>query len=304
MAILSGSASITRFNVAPFPDEPDFERQRFQEIVPGSEVRESLGFVPAEPEAPYQAGEKRWFFRVRIDQVRPDPAAVGERVKEMVKAELDQGAPYVGPKKRRKMKEMAEEEMIFEARPRTKIIEACLDGSVLYVGSTAKNQIGRVIELLRRIGITADYKTPWIDRGDPEITSPILETYEPGESVIGARFLRALVGDREVLLEPESGMVRLRTEDARVTLSGIVLKDVLRYIERGAELLSAKLISGDPQATFRLDALGFRVGALRVETGRHDHWTELLDERLNRIGEVFDLLDRKYAELAPKLTHV
>lgn len=304
MGLLSGSISVTRFRLSPVPDELDFDREAFREIDPASEVRESVGFLSAEPEAPYKAGEHRYFFRVRFDKVTPDPIAVQERVKEMIRAELDQGADFVGPKKRRKMKEMAEEELLFDARPRTKIIEGAIDGQVLYVGSTSKAYLGRVTEMLRRLGVVAELETPWISRGDPEIDSPIYETYEPGEAVAGARFLRALVGDREILFEPESGFVRLQTEDARVTLSGAVLKDLLRYIERKAEVLSAKLISGEPQASFRLEGPSFRVSALRIETAKHDHWTELLDDRLNGIGAIFELLDRKYDELAPRLFHV
>ncbi|MEM6794988.1 MAG: hypothetical protein AAF725_13495 [Acidobacteriota bacterium] len=304
MGIISGSVAVTRFTVHPPPEEIDFEPVAFRGIAPGSEVRESVGVVPIEPEAPFEAGERRWFFRLRIDRVTPDPTAVQERVKEMVKAELDQGAPFVGPKKRKKMKEMAEEELIFEARPRTKIIEACLDGSVLYVGSTAKAYLGRVTEVLRRVGLVAEFKTPWIDRGDPDIESAIYETYEPGEAVVGARFLRALIGDRDLMVDPSSGFAKLQTEDARVTLSGAVLSDVMRYVERGAEVLSVKLLSGDPQATFRLDGPSFRVSSLRVETDRHEHWTQLLEDRLHKIGAVFELLEGKYDELAPRLFHV
>ncbi|MCG8456961.1 MAG: hypothetical protein MI919_11830, partial [Holophagales bacterium] len=246
MGLLSGSASITRFDLSPIPEEPDFDREAFREIDPASEVRESSGFVPLEPGAPYQVGERRYFFRCRFDKVTADPTAVQERLKEMVRAELDQGADFVGPRKRKKLKEMAEEELIFEARPRSKIVEAAIDGQLLFVASTAKAYLGRITEMLRRIGIVAQLKTPWIDRGDPELESPVYETYEPGESVAGARFLRALVGDREILFEPESGFVRLQTEDARITLAGSVLKDLVRYTERGAEVLSAKLITGEP----------------------------------------------------------
>lgn len=304
MGLLSGSLSVTRFNLSPVPDELDFDREAFREISPGSELRESVGFLPVEPEEPYRAGEHRWFFRVRFDKVTPDPIAVQERVKEMVRAELDQGADFVGPKKKRKLKEMAEEELLYEARPRTKIIEAAIDGQLLYVGSTAKAYLGRVVEMLRRLGVVAEPKAPWIDRGDPDIESAVYETFEPGESIAGARFLRALVGDREILVEPESGYVRLQTEDARVVLSGAVLKDLLRYIERKSEILTAKLVTGEPQSSFRLEALPFRLSGLRVETDRHDHWTQLLDQRLERVATVFELLERKYDELAPKLFHV
>ena len=304
MGLLAGALSVTRFNLSPVPDELDFDREAFREIAPGSEIRESVGFLPVEPEEPYRAGEHRWFFRVRFDKVTPDPIAVQERVKEMVRAELDQGADFVGSKKRRKLKEMAEEELLFEARPRTKIIEGAIDGQLLYVGSTAKAYLGRVVEMLRRLGVVAEPKAPWVDRGDPDLESPIYETFEPGESLAGARFLRARVGDREVLVEPESGYVRLQTEDARVILSGAVLKDLLRYIERKAEVLSAKLVTGEPQASFRLEGLSFRLSSLRVETNLHDHWTQTLDERLERVGSVYELLERKYDELAPRLFHV
>lgn len=304
MGLLSGSAAVTRFNVPALDEAPDFESERFREIAPGSEIRESVGFVPAEPEADWEVGARRYFFRLRIDKVRPDPTAVKERVKEMVRAELDQGAEFVGTKKRKKMKELAEEELIFGAQPRSKIVECCIDGDVLYVGSTAKNVLGRVTEMLRRIHVPAEAKAPWLDRGDPEIESPILETYEPGESLLGARFLKALVGDREILVEPESGMVKLQTQEARVTLNGAVLKDLVRYVERGCEVLSAKLVTGSPAATFRLDALPFRVTSLRVDTERHDHWTQQLDDRLGKISAVYELLEKKYEELAPRLFHV
>lgn len=304
MGLLSGSVAVSRFTVSPVPDELDFDAYGFREIEPGSEVRESIGFVPFEPEAPYEAGARRWFFRVRIDKVSPDPTAVQERLKEMIKAELDQGLEFVGPKKRKKLREMAEEELIFEARPRTKIIEACIDGGILYIGTSSKAYIGRVTEMLRRLGLATEFKTPWIDRGDDDIESPILEIYEPGEAVLGARFLRALLGDREIIFEPESGYVRLRTEEARITLGGAVLKDLHRYVERGAELLSAKMLMGDPPSTFRLEATSFRISGLKIETNKHDHWIELLDERLEKINEVFELLDRKYDELAPRLFHV
>ncbi|MEM9558220.1 MAG: hypothetical protein AAGC60_28440 [Acidobacteriota bacterium] len=299
MALLSGSASVSRYSVVPVVEDPGFERAGFREILPGSEVREAAGFVPLEPEAPYSAGHARWFFRVRIDTLRADPTAVKERVKELVRVEIEQGMGFVGPKKRKKLKELAEEELIVQSRPRTKIVEGCLDGATLWIGSTAKSVIGKVLEQLRRIGVSAEPRTPWLERGDPEIDDAVVETHEPGESVLGCRFLEALIEDREILFEPETGMVRLRTEDARITLSGAILPDLHRYIDRDARLLSAKLITGE--STFRFDALPFRVSALRVDTEKHEHWTEQLDERLEKIAAVYDLLDRKYTEHAPRL---
>ncbi len=299
MGLLSGPVSVTRFNVAPFSSEPDFESERFLEILPGSEVRERVGFVPMEPEAPYEVGQNRYAFRVRIDKLKPDPTAVKERVKQLVRVELDAGAPVVNAKKRKELRQLAEEELIVKTTPSSTIIECCLEGGLLYVASAAKGHLGKVIAQLRKIGIVADHKTPWIDRGDPELESDVVAAYDPGQSVLGCRFLRALMGDREIMFEGEAGYVQLQTAEARITLQGAVSTDLHRYVKRGAEILSAKLLTGS--ASFRLDALAFRLHSLRLEIGSHEHWTELLDERLEKITAVWDLLDEKYKELASRL---
>ena len=299
MGLLSGSVSVTRFNVAPFPGEPEFEQERFVEIPPGSEVRERIGFVPMEPEAPYEVGQSRFAFRVRIDRLKPDPTAVQERLKQLVRAEVDAGAEFVGAKKKKQLKQLAEEELIVKTTPVSRIIECCLDGKVLYVATAAKDHLGKVIAQLRKIGVVADHKTPWIDRGDPEVESEIVPAYEPGQSVLGCRFLKALMGDRDLMFESEAGLVQLQTAETRITLAGAISSDLHRYVQRGAEILSAKLLTGD--AGFRFDALNFRVGSLRVETSRHEHWTDLLDERLEKIAGVFELLENKYQELASRL---
>ncbi len=300
MGLLSGSVSVTRFNVAPFPGEPDFEAERFVEIQPGSEVRERVGFVPMEPEAPYEVGQGRFAFRVRIDRLKPDPTAVQERVKQLVRAELEAGAELVGARKRKELRQLAEEELIVKTTPTSRIVECCLDGKLLYVASTAKDHLGKVITQLRKIGIVAEPKTPWLDRGDPEVESDIVAAYEPGQSVLGCRFLKALMGDRDLMFESEAGYVQLQTAETRVTLSGAVTSDLHRYVKRGAEILAAKLLTGD--ASFRFDALNFRLSGLRVEIGRHDHWTDLLDERLEKIAAVWDLLETKYRQLASRLS--
>ncbi len=299
MGLISGSISLTRYIIAPRLEEPPFEKERFVEIQPGTTTREVSGFLPYEPEAPYQTGPARYFFRVRFDKLQPDPVAVKERVRELVRLEFEQGAEFVGPKKRKMFKEMAEEEQLALTRPRTKIIEGCMDGSVLYVGSTAKNYIGRVLELLRRVGVHTELKAPWLERDDPDVQSEILEMREPGESVLGSRFLKELVGDREILIEPENGSIRLQTKDAKVSLSGAVLPDLVVYIEEGAEVLSAKLLTS--LGAFKFDALPFRISNLRIETEKHDHWTLYLDERLQKIAAVFELLEGRYDELRPEL---
>lgn len=300
MGLLTGSASITRFNVHTLPEAPDFESARFVEIQPGSEVRERVGFVPIEPDAPYEVGTRRYAFRVRIDKVRPDPTAVGERVKQLIRTELDlTGSTFVGAKKRRELKLLAEEELLIKATPRSKIVECCIDGELLYVASTAKAYLGMITELLRQIEVLVDVKAPWIDRQDPDIESEIVTPKEPGESVLGCRFLRALVGEPDIMIEGEAGSVRLMTTEARINLSGAVLPDLHRYLDRGAEMLAAKVITA--ATSFRFEALSYRLSGLRIETDRHEHWTELLDERLEKISAVFEMLDQKYEEKASEL---
>lgn len=299
MGILAGSASLTRFNIASRREAPDFEKERFIEIDPTSPQRESSGFLPHEPEAPYEVGAARFFFRVRFDKLRADPVAVEERLRELIRIELEQGADFVGPRKKKKLKELAEEELVAQSRPRSKIIEGCLDGPVLYLGSTSKAYIGRITELLRRIGVHPDLKTPWLDLGDPEIESTILEPREPGESILGSRFLQKLVGDDEIMIESENGAIRLQTREAKVSLSGGVLPELMAYLEDECELISAKLVT--THGPFKLEALPFRVSGLRVETQKHEHWIEQLDERLQKFGALFELLEGRYAQLRKEL---
>jgi len=296
MGILSGSASITRYHVVGTPEEPEFEASPFQALPQGSEVRERIGFVPFELGAPYQVGHRRFAFRVRIDRLKPDATAVRERLRELMRSELEMtGASFLGPKKRRHLRHLAEEEILVHTSPQSRILEGVIDGDLLYVGTTANAHLGTVLLQLRQIGVVAEPKAPWIDLGEPETYSDVVETRDATQSVLGCRFLKGLVGDREVMVEPESGQVRLQTREAKVALSGAVLPELHRYLEReGAELLSAKLVTEG--ASFRLDALSWRLGGLTIETARHEHWTDQLDERLEKIAAVFDLLDRKYAE--------
>jgi hypothetical protein len=299
MGLISGSASVTRFRLVSRPDEPDFDRAAFREIPPGSELRETAGFVPFEPGAEYRVGDSRWFFRLRVDRVRPDATAVRERVRQLVATEREAtGADFIGPKKRRHLRALAEEELALRTSPRSAIVEGAIDGQAVWIGTTAKSRIGTVLQLLRRIEVVADYTAPWIERDEPEAESPLVEITEPGQSVAGCRFLRELIGDRDVMVEPEAGSVRLQTPEAKVALTGAVLNELHRYLERGAEPLVAKLVTGE--ASFRFDALAYRISGLGIETTRHGHWSELLDERLERIAAVFELLDRKYGELMPK----
>jgi hypothetical protein len=296
LPLLSGSAAVTRFRVTGRPEEPDFERLAFAPILPESEARESIGFAPFEPDAPYIVGAQRWAFRVRIDRRKPEPSAVRERLQQLVASELElTGREFVGGKRRRELKELAEAELLVGTTPRTKVIECCLDGKTLFVASTAKAYLGVVLEQVRKIGIVADYLTPWSDipEFEDDVVSEIVEAREPGQSVRGCRCLKLMLEDPEVLLEPEGGSARLRTRQVNVSLTGDVMADVFAYLEAGAEILSAKLLIGEFK--FAFDGLSWRISGLRFERQRYEHWIEALDSRLARIGELYDWLDKAYA---------
>jgi hypothetical protein len=301
MGILSGTVSVTRYNVAVPAEGPDFERAAFHEIEPGSEVRERAGFVPYELDAPYEVGKGRYAFRVRVDRLRPDATAVRERVRELVKAEMEAtGAPFVGAKGRRRLRDLAEQELLRRQAPRTTIVECCIDGGLLYVGTTAKSRLGTVQTLLRQAGVAAELKAPWLDEApEADEASDVVLPSEPGESVLGCRFLKALLDEPEVMVEPEKGNVRLATREARITLSGGVLRELFRYLEEGAELLSAKLLLG-PTA-LRFDALSYRLQSVRLEPVHAEHWTLELDQRLEQLAAVWEQLDAKYAALRDRL---
>lgn len=301
MGLLSGTVAVTRFNVAVPPDGPDFERARFWEIEPGSEVRERMGVVPFELDAPYEVAQGRYAFRVRVDRVRPDATAVKERLRELVKSEMEAtGKTFVGSKTRKKLRELAEAESAMRQAPRTKIVECCIDGSILYVASTAKTWLGTVLTLLRQAGVEGDFKAPWLDEA-PEVEemSDVVIPKEPGQSVLGCRFLRALLDESDVMVEPETGSVRLATREARVTLAGAVLNELFRYLEEGAEILSAKIHVG--AVPMRFDALSYRLNGLKLEPVKNEHWTIDLDQRLEQIAGIFETLDGKYAALKEKM---
>jgi hypothetical protein len=301
MGILSGTVSVTRYNVAVPAEGPDFERAAFHEIEPGSEVRERAGFVPYELDSPYEVGKGRYAFRVRVDRLRPDATAVRERVRELVKAEMEAtGAPFVGAKGRRRLRDLAEQELLRRQAPRTTIVECCIDGGLLYVGTTAKSRLGTVQTLLRQAGVAAELKAPWLDEApEADEASDVVLPSEPGESVLGCRFLKVLLDEPEVMVEPEKGNVRLATREARITLTGGVLRELFRYLEEGAEILSAKLLLG-PTA-LRFDALSYRLLSVKLEPVRAEHWTLELDQRLEQLAAVWEQLDAKYAALRDRL---
>lgn len=301
MGLLSGTVAVTRFNVAVPAEGPDFERARFWEIEPGSEVRERMGFVPFELDAPWEVAQGRYVFRLRIDRIRPDATAVKERLRELIRGEMEAtGKTFVGPKTRKKLRDLAEAESALRQAPRTKIVECCIDGPILYVASTAKTYLGTVISMLRHAGVEGEFKAPWLDEApEADELSDVVIPREPGESVLGCRFLRVLLEEPDVMVEPEAGSVRLATREARVSLAGAVLNELYRYLEEGAEILSAKIHVG--AVPLRFDALSYRVSGLKLEPVRNEHWTIDLDQRLEQIAGVFELLDGKYAALKDRI---
>ena len=300
MALLSGAASVTRFTVLACPEEPEFEEYAFREIPPGGEVRDRAGFVPFEPGAAYRIGHKRFAFRVRIDALRPDPTAVKERFKELLKAEKERtGAAAIGARKRKQLRELAVAEALARATPRARLVECLLDEGVLYVGSTASTSLSTVMALAQAVGIELLWKTPWVDRGEEDVESELFVPRGPGQAVLGCRFLKALIGDDEVVIEPEKGQAALVTPEARVVLAGAIAHDLGRFLKRECELLSARLLWNE--MAFRFDAPAFRVLALHLESERFETWQENLDARMERIVSLYELLDAKYVALAAAL---
>jgi hypothetical protein len=301
MGILSASIACTRFNAVVPPDGPDFDAVAFHAIEPGSEVRERAGIIPFEPGTPYEIAKGRYAFRVRVDRRRPDPTAVRERLRELLAAEREAtGAPFVGPKKRKELKELAERELIVHQAPKIQVIECVLDGAILYVASTAKTWLGMVLALLRQAEVAADWKAPWLDEApDADESSDFVVPKEPGQSVLGCRFLKLLLEDSEVMVEPETGSVRLATREARVTLAGGVLPELFRYLEDGAEILVAKIHVG--AVPLRFDALSYRLSGVKLEPVREEHWTLSLDARLEQLAALWEQLDRKYAAVKDRL---
>lgn len=295
MGFLSGSLACTRFNVVSIPEEPNFEAGAFRLIQPGSSITESSGFVPFEIDEPYDWGAQRYAFRVRMDKINVDSTLVKERLRELIKTELDRGE-RLGPKKKKKLKELAEDEIMARSAPRSKVIEGIIDGPILYIGSTSKTHLGTVLTLLQKIGIEVEYKTPWLEKGWEEEDSALVDLKEPGQSLHGSRFLKELLNAEDFMVEPEKGSIKLATHsNAKVTLTGEVLGELDHYLEEGAELLAAKMIYGE--LAFSFDALAYRLNGLKLQSVKGDHWTETLDERMEYLKGMWEVLDEKFEAL-------
>lgn len=297
MGLLTGSVSVTRFKAPSHVDETTFESHSFREIDLASEVKESIGFIPFEPEAPYQVGAGRVAFRLRIDRRRADAVQVRERLKLLVATEMEStGAPYVPSKKRAELRHLAEEELLVGRTPTSTVLECCIDGKILYVGSTSKVHLGVLQQQLRKAGVSTEFHNPWLDKGLPEEWSDLPETMDPAASIYGCRFVAALIGDTEFLVEPEQGYVKLAAEDTRITLTGDVLNDLHRYLKNDAHILAAKLLHKDLR--FTIDATTFRLSAIKFPRPGNDSWVENLDVRLEQIRELVERLEEKFSALS------
>ena len=298
MGLISGSVSCTRFNVVSLPDNPQFDLVPFRGISPGSSLREKEGFQPYEPDEPYEFGTRRWAFRVRIDKVSLDATTIKEMVMDMVKAETDAVGPP-GPKARQRMRVEAEDELMQHPAPRSKIIECLLEETTLYVGSTSKGHLGVILELLKRVGVEVEYKTPWLDAGQEEDETGFIDLKEPGQSIWGCRFLEALINDPEAFLEPEKGSISLITsQGVKVSLSGPIHNEIEHMMEKGGHLFKAKLLVEG--FAFTLDGLSYRINALKLDNLKSQHWTEQLDARMDKLKILWEWLDNKYALLMTK----
>ena len=292
MGLLSGAVNISRFHVTHRPPEPDFEAARFEEIALGSE-EESRGFIPFGPGAGYRIGDQRWAFRVRIDRVRPDATRVRERLRELIQAEVED----VGPKRRRELRETAVEEDLATAAPSTRILECCLDDDVLYVAATAKAPLLVVAGELERIGVEIAPRAPWVRRGAEAASAVgVVLPPEPAESAVGFEMMRELFGDTVLDIEPDNGRVKLRNRDTKITLAGMVIHDLLHFLEQGADILAAKMVAED--VSFDFDVQSFRITNLQIVAEPVEDWKGQLNQRLEKISEVFEILDMKYYELS------
>jgi len=294
MGLLTGNVSCTRFNIIGLPDEIDFESQAFQALRAGSAIKERAGFVPFELEEPYVIGTQRWAFRVRIDKVTADRTLVIERYRELLKVEEAEVGPP-SPKTKRDLRKLAEEEIESRTAPRSRIFECIIDQGVLYAATTTNSQLDILVNLLKKVGVSVEYKAPWVELGQEE-TSSIVDSSNPGESVLGCQFLKKILEDPTVYVEPQKGSARLITpEGTKVSLSGTVIGELNRYLDEGAELLSAKLIVNE--IPIRFVGLSYQISGMKVESFHGDHWTEVLDERMEPIMSMWQLLDEKYIEV-------
>ena len=148
---------------------------------------------------------------------------------------------------------------------------------------------------LGRLGMAIVAKAPWVRRGEAGESAVDLAA-EPEESAVGFELMRELLGDSTMAIEPDEGRVKLRTRDTRIALSGVVIHDLFHFLEQGADILAARMVAEG--VTFDFDVVKYRITNLRVVTEPAEDWKEVLNERLEKISEVFEILDMRYYDLS------
>lgn len=294
MGFVSGSMKSTRFTVTSSPPAPDFEACRFTEIEPGSNIREKCGFLPFdsyEDGTPhYQIESGTFAFRFRTDTVVIDQGLLKEKMAQQIKLDLASGMP-VGAKHRARLRTLIEDELLQSPAIKTRVAEGVIQDGIVYLDTAAKSQIGAILEYLKRVGVEVEYLVPWGDDiGDPH---PHLDLKEPGQSIHGCTFLRQLLDDPEVMVEPEKGSVKLIGADGvKISLTGAVLPMMDDALEKDALLLTTKLLYGDKEMNF--DGLAFRIKSIKIDRSSEKHWSAKLLERLEQLKAVWGSLDTHY----------
>lgn len=230
----------------------DLEAIEFREIQPGSEIRESVGVVPMWSGVDMKAWDGAYAFRVRVDTRRPNATKVRERVRQMVEVELEHGAAIVGPKKRRELKALAEEELIFEAEIKMKMIEVYILGEDLLIGSASDSDVDRVVGLLRKVGIAPEPVFPW--------------GQDVADGSSGREFLGRLSMSRgeELWINSVDGAVKINLPEGRVSATGSIGQVLSLLHNKPHEIISAKVILGmDAEGgEFHLDGFPWRIRGL------------------------------------------
>ena len=75
--------------------------------------------------------------------------------------------------------------------------------------------------------------------------------------------------------------------------------EVDRYIEQGAEILSAKILA--ETFAFQFDGLAYRINGLKLDPYKSLHWIERLEARVEKLRDVWDYLDQKFQTAQPDL---
>lgn len=252
--------------------------------------------MPMKPGAQYELAGDRCAGRVRMDEVKPDPVVVRDRYEELLTDEVDPP----GKRRRQELAELAWCEAATGTTPRRRYVEWVKDGDLLYIGSASRPETSAAIDLFRKTGGTNILPaTPWETLGD--MTCDAVEANHPGQSVWGARFLRAVAASpsREMSVSLEEGAASLRRGDLKLSLSGDIRAPLTHHLDEGAEVISARL---QGQYLLTIDGLSWWIKSLALPAPAPSaHWADSLGTRLAAIRDAFEWIDSAFADLRPKV---